>query len=553
MSIKLPKLALVMVVALVLAGILACDIGGAAKPTVTVTSPPSGTKVQVGEEVNVESTASDAKGVVRVELAVDGSLYRTDASPIPEGQPSFSLVQAWKATDPGTHTLTVTAYNVDGAASDPWAITVEVIEAVAGATPTPTATSTPTPTSTTVGVVPTTTSTPVGLCTDNATFVTDVTVPDGTSFSPGATINKVWRMKNSGTCPWGAGYELAFVSGAQMGAPAAQAVLSTAPGGTADIGVTMYAPSAAGSYTGTWRMRSPTGVFFGRSVTIAIQVVGPATPVPPTPTTAPPTPTEPAAPSAPPEITSFLANGVAGSIAVAPSTTVTLSWSYERTAEAYLDPGDIPLACPPCTYIVTPAATTTYKLRAYNAVGSDEETVTVNVTGAPPPAPPGPTVLYDFVEHICDAAWTSGAGALPCPGGAGDHAGFVRAVGGNELEDGSTWPKALETHPQWVNNGWIQGKYHLPSPIQAGDRFVAKVGFLKDAAAGNVRFMVTAGTNGGGTAWGQVKPYNNSLVNVSFEFDPMFEGASYVSLRVLANGPSAQDWAVWVEPRIERP
>jgi hypothetical protein len=68
-----------------------------------------------------------------------------------------------------------------------------------------------------------------------------------------------------------------------------------------------------------------------------------------------------------------------------------------------------------------------------------------------------------------------------------------------------------------------------------------------------VKFMVTAGTNGGGTVCTRVKPYNNTLVDVSCGFDSIFVGASYVSLRVLANGPSSQDWAVWVEPRIERP
>lgn len=127
MNIKLQKLALVMVVALILTGIPACNIGRAAKPTVTVTWPPNGTRVQVGEDVNVVLTARDAKGVVRVELSVDGSLYRTDASPSPQGERSLKMVQTWKATDPGIYTLTVTAYNVDSAASDPWDIMIEVL------------------------------------------------------------------------------------------------------------------------------------------------------------------------------------------------------------------------------------------------------------------------------------------------------------------------------------------------------------------------------------------------------------------------------------------
>jgi hypothetical protein len=142
--------------ALVLVGsILACDIGGgAAKPTITITAPTSDARFEEGDEVNVLSSASDAKGVVRVELYVDGDLFRTDSSPSAEGETSLAMAQTWRATDPGVHTLSVVAYNVDGAASDPWAVSVEVVPAgsgVATATPTtsggapPAATNTPEP------------------------------------------------------------------------------------------------------------------------------------------------------------------------------------------------------------------------------------------------------------------------------------------------------------------------------------------------------------------------------------------------------------------------
>jgi len=84
-------------------------------------------------------------------------------------------------------------------------------------------------------------------------------------------------------------------------------------------------------------------------------------------------------------ITYFRADGVDGSITVDPGTTVTLSWEWARVDEAYLDPGSTPMACPamPCTYDVTPGATTTYTLRAINAAGSAEATVTVEIAEAP--------------------------------------------------------------------------------------------------------------------------------------------------------------------------
>lgn len=147
---RLRKLALLLVVTLVVGGILACDIGGeTAKPTITITAPTSDAQFEEGEEVNVLSSANDAKGITRVELYVDGALYRTDSSPNPEGEKSLAMVQTWTATDPGRHTLSVTAYNVDGEASDAWAVTIEVVEEGGVVTPpTPTTSTAPPPAAT---------------------------------------------------------------------------------------------------------------------------------------------------------------------------------------------------------------------------------------------------------------------------------------------------------------------------------------------------------------------------------------------------------------------
>jgi len=143
---KVKRLSLILVVGLMLGSILACDFGGGAtKPTVTVSSPESFTEVSVGADVEVVSTVRDTKGVTKVGLAVDGVLFSTEASPSPQGDTSWTLTQTWIATEPGVHNLTVTAYNVDGLASDPWGIAVRVVEGGGpGATGTVTsATSTP--------------------------------------------------------------------------------------------------------------------------------------------------------------------------------------------------------------------------------------------------------------------------------------------------------------------------------------------------------------------------------------------------------------------------
>jgi subtilase family serine protease len=133
---RLRRLALLLIIALLAGSILACEIGGApAKPTITITAPTSDAQFEEGEEVNVLSSANDAKGITRVELYVDGELYRTDTSPSPDGEKSLAMVQTWTATDPGPHTLRVIAYNVDGTESDPWAVTIEVVEVGGVVTP----------------------------------------------------------------------------------------------------------------------------------------------------------------------------------------------------------------------------------------------------------------------------------------------------------------------------------------------------------------------------------------------------------------------------------
>ncbi|TEU10585.1 MAG: SH3 domain-containing protein [Anaerolineales bacterium] len=119
------------------AGILACELpglGGGTKPTAAILSPASGTQVKVGETVAIQSSATDAKGVTRVELWVDGSLVHSDVSS--QQQPAFSVTQEWTATVLGSHSVTVKAYNAARRVSDPATITINVIEEGTAAAPT---------------------------------------------------------------------------------------------------------------------------------------------------------------------------------------------------------------------------------------------------------------------------------------------------------------------------------------------------------------------------------------------------------------------------------
>ena len=117
--------------------------------------------------------------------------------------------------------------------------------------------------------------------TDNASFISDITLPDGTVVSPGQALTKTWRVQNSGTSTWGSGYQLVFTSGEQMGAPSAVNVPVTAPGQEVDISVNITAPSEGGSHWGNWRLRNPQGTYFGDELLVEITVPDDSNPPPP--------------------------------------------------------------------------------------------------------------------------------------------------------------------------------------------------------------------------------------------------------------------------------
>lgn len=138
------------------------------------------------------------------------------------------------------------------------------VSLVQGATPViPTSTPAPEPT-----VNPTTTPP----CTDGLAFVEDVTIPDGTSVSPGASVDKRWLVQNNGSCNWDSRYRLKFVGGLEMDAAAEQALFPARAGTQATIRITFTAPSDPGTYTTAWQAIDPDGEPFGDAIFMEIVV-----------------------------------------------------------------------------------------------------------------------------------------------------------------------------------------------------------------------------------------------------------------------------------------
>jgi hypothetical protein len=158
----------------------------------------------------------------------------------------------------GQPTLTATLAPTDVPTSTATEVPPTETPIVPSATPVPTFTLIPSLTP----IPPT--ATPIPIPCDRASFVADVTVPDGSAISPGATFTKTWRLKNTGTCTWSTSYALIFVGGEQMKVssqiPLSSEVVS---GNTVDVSVTFTAPTSEGKYRSSWKIKNASGESFG--------------------------------------------------------------------------------------------------------------------------------------------------------------------------------------------------------------------------------------------------------------------------------------------------
>lgn len=114
--------------------------------------------------------------------------------------------------------------------------------------------------------------TPVALC-DSLEFVADVTIPDDTNMAPGQDFLKTWRVKNTGSCPWGEGYELVYADYANdMDGQPQPLTEVVQPGQEVEISVQFTAPSEIGNYLSAWQMENPAGVTFEEIIFVRIIV-----------------------------------------------------------------------------------------------------------------------------------------------------------------------------------------------------------------------------------------------------------------------------------------
>lgn len=126
------------------------------------------------------------------------------------------------------------------------------------------------------------------------------------------------------------------------------------------------------------------------------------------------------------------------------------------------------------------------------------------------------------------------------------------------LEDGSSPSKVLEVHPQMINDGSITGTYPAYTVV-SGEHFLAKIGFLARSdgtcGTGSVKFQLNyREASGAFTSLGEwTDTCDSVLKDIDINLSSLAGKNVQFILAVLANGPSTDDSAIWVSPRVEIP
>ena len=150
-------------------------------------------------------------------------------------------------------------------------VIAEVTQTVAAFTPLPSATqpatATPGPTQS-----PTPSGSPTPIICDKMEFVSDVTVPDGTTMTPGQEFVKTWKVKNTGTCTWTTAYKVVISYQPTMGGKSTPLTAEVPPDTEAEISVILKAPAKAGTYSSYWILSNNNNFTFGTRLSVVIIV-----------------------------------------------------------------------------------------------------------------------------------------------------------------------------------------------------------------------------------------------------------------------------------------
>jgi hypothetical protein len=495
-----------------LACVTACsaiNVAPASKPTVVISSPPSGSQFSEGADVTIQSTATDSTGIVRVELIVDGATVTADSPPVAGGQSSFSVAQKWKATA-GSHTILVRAFNAAHVASDPAGITVSVLPAQATPTsvPTPTAASTAAPTDT-----PGVTSTPaVGALNGQVTFQfpndsekpasnARVEVLGAPALASNADNNGRYTLNQ---VP--AGPQLVFAKN-QFGESNPVEVLVPG-GGTRNVNIRLL--------PGGSDLSAPTRIYTGRVTRNGQPVAG-----------------------------AYV--WVHGDLGV---TTTNRDGRYYLVHWVRKEIDGVKMRRDPLFII---ASDGTHWNGVFRAEDPTSPTPDIELNRDQPPSPP--RVIYDLVGDANHAVWNGKNGALNFNGNPNDSKGSARYQSNVTLEDKSSPDRVLETYPPRVAGGFIAGVLPKTITIDQNDLLYGIVGFPNGANNANVSFSVRLLPKSGSPKDLTVfsDDYDGRLLTFVIPLADYAGQSGQIELRAfIGNNVADANRAVWVEAKIVR-
>ena len=108
---------------------------------------------------------------------------------------------------------------------------------------------------------------------DNAAWIADVTVPDGTVFWKNQTFTKTWKIMNTGTTTWDSTYKLVYIDGPILGEVLVVSIVDLVkPNDQIELSVPMKTPAELGTVINYWRMMNGKGQFFGDALYVQFVV-----------------------------------------------------------------------------------------------------------------------------------------------------------------------------------------------------------------------------------------------------------------------------------------
>jgi serine/threonine protein kinase len=105
-------------------------------------------------------------------------------------------------------------------------------------------------------------------------YVDDITVPDGTTFTPGSKFIKTWRLQNVSDCTLEKGAYLVYMGGELFSGEKETAIpFKVVPGQVFDMSIELVAPQKSGEYKGEWGIETKEdSLVSGLILSVEIQV-----------------------------------------------------------------------------------------------------------------------------------------------------------------------------------------------------------------------------------------------------------------------------------------